>query len=307
MKRQFIASAAQLGPVQLCDSREHTLQRLIRLLDDAADQGAELIVFPELALTTFFGHWYIEDDAELRSFYEKDMPSENTQPLFDAAQRRGVSFVLGFAEETPEGRLFNSSVLIDEAGTEVLRYRKIHLPGFVDVQPDAAHQNLEKRYFEVGDLGFQVAPWHSSTVGLLICNDRRWPESYRVLALQGAELVCLGYNTPAVTPHLPETDALVDFHNHLSMQAGAYQNSVWVIGTAKAGVEEGVDQIGGSAIVAPSGEILARATTKEDELVIAEIDLDMASRYRKDIFSFSQHRRPEHYGLISQSQVLNVR
>jgi predicted amidohydrolase len=137
-----------------------------------------------------------------------------------------------------------------------------------------------------------------STVGLLICNDRRWAESYRVLALQGAELVCLGYNTPVKTPHLPETDPLADFQSHLSMQAGAYQNSLWVVGAAKAGIEEGVDQIGGSAVFAPSGEIVARARTKDDELVVAEIYLDMSARYRKDIFSFSQHRRPEHYGLI---------
>lgn len=295
-----MVAAAQLGPVPLAAGRQSTVERLIGLLDSAADQGAELVVFPELALTSFFAHWLIEDDAELRGFYERSMPSADTQALFDAAQARQLSFVIGFAEETDDRRLFNTAALIDDEGSERLRYRKIHLPGFREYQPDAQHQNLEKRYFEVGDLGFPVAQWHQTTVGLAICNDRRWAETYRVLALQGAELVCLGYNTPVKTPHLPETDRLTDFHNHLAMQAGAYQNSLWVVAAAKAGVEEGVDQIGGSAIIAPSGEIVASAVGKGDELVIADIDLDMSARYRKDIFSFTQHRRPEHYGLISE-------
>lgn len=299
MNRRFIAGAAQLGPIPLSDSRETTVQRLVTLLDAAADQGAELVVFPELALTSFFCHWEVGSDVELHGYFDRDVPSQSTQPLFDAARRRKISFVLGFAEETVEDRCYNSSILVDETGAELLRYRKIHLPGFAEVQPGASHQNLEKLYFEVGDLGFRVTPWHSTVVGLMVCNDRRWAESYRALALQGAELVCLGYNTPVSSPHLPETDSLTDFHNHLSMQAGAYQNSMWVIGTAKAGVEEGVDQIGGSAIIAPSGEIVACATSKRDELVLAEIDLDMSSRYREHVFNFSKHRRPEHYGLIS--------
>lgn len=285
------------------DGRESTIRRLINLLEGAADHGAALVVFPELALTSFFPHWLIEGEGELRAFYERELPSDATQSLFDVAKQRGISFALGFAEEDTDGRLFNSEVLIDQNGGEALRYRKVHLPGFKDYQPAADHQLLEKRYFEVGNLGFPVTQWRNTTVGLLICNDRRWAESYRVLALQGAELVCLGYNTPVKTPHFPETDHLADFQNHLSMQAGAYQNSLWVVGAAKAGIEEGVDQIGGSAIIAPSGEIVACARTKDDELVVAEIDLDMAARYRKDIFNFAQHRRPEHYGLICQSVV----
>lgn len=300
MGSRLVVAAAQLGPVPLADSREATLARLIGLLEAAAGQGAELVVFPELALTSFFAHWLVEDESELRRFYENSMPSPSTQELFDVAKGLNVSFVLGFAEEEPSGRRFNSSVFIDGTGKEVLRYRKIHLPGFKDYQPGAEHQNLEKRYFEVGDRGFRGAAWRDTNVGLMICNDRRWPESYRVLRLLGVELVCLGYNTPVKTPHLPETDSLVNFHNHLSMQAGAYQNSMWVVAAAKAGVEEGVDQIGGSAIIAPSGEIVACAETKNDEIVIAEVDLDMAARYRRSIFNFAQHRRPEHYGLISQ-------
>ncbi|MET4592324.1 nitrilase-related carbon-nitrogen hydrolase [Arthrobacter sp. 754] len=298
--RTLTVAAAQLGPIPRSATRAETLARLIRLLEAAAAEGTELVVFPEAALTPFFPHWLVQDEAELRSYFEEDVPGTGTQVLFDAARTLGVAFVLGYAERTKDQRHFNTAALVDEGGNVIHRYRKIHLPGFRDVQPGTPFQNLEKKYFEVGDLGFGVQAWRNTRIGLAICNDRRWAETYRVLALGGAEVVCLGYNTPDSNPHLPESDNLTNFQNHLSMQAGAYQNSMWVIGTAKAGVEEGVSQIGGSAIIAPSGEIVAAARTLDDEIVTAEIDLDMVTRYRRDVFNFSQHRRPEHYTSITR-------
>jgi predicted amidohydrolase len=108
----------------------------------------------------------------------------------------------------------------------------------------------------------------------------------------------LGYNTPVHNPNTPETDDLNNFHNHLSMQAGAYQNGTWAVGVAKAGLEEGVDQIGQSCIIAPSGEIVAQASTLGDEIVVARCDLDRCITYQRHIFDFARHRRPEHYRLI---------
>ncbi len=134
---------------------------------------------------------------------------------------------------------------------------------------------------------------------MMICNDRRWPEAYRVMGLQGVELIVLGYNTPVHNSAMPQTDDLGNFHNHLVMQAGAYQNGSWVVGVAKAGVEEGVDQIGQSCIIAPSGERVAQCTTLGDELQVARCDLDLCTSYKTSIFNFARHRRPEHYGLIT--------
>ena len=159
---------------------------------------------------------------------------------------------------------------------------------------------MEKYYFDVGNLGFRVWRAFDGIVGMCICNDRRWPETYRVLALQGAELIVLGYNTPVHNPALPSSDLLVNFHNHLCMQAGAYQNATWVVGVAKAGEEEGVMQMGQSCIISPSGEIVAQATTLEDELIVAKCDLDLAQLYKERLFNFAKHRRVEHYGLITQ-------
>ena len=151
-----------------------------------------------------------------------------------------------------------------------------------------------------GDIGFPVWRTMGGIVGTAICNDRRWPETYRVMGLQGVEMVLLGYNTPEHNPPAPEHDPLSDFHNHLSMQAGAYQNGTWVVGVAKAGVEEGCMLIGGSAIIAPSGEIVAQAVSRDDELIVARCDFDRTVAYKTSIFNFAAHRRPEAYGPITQ-------
>jgi hypothetical protein len=136
-------------------------------------------------------------------------------------------------------------------------------------------------------------------MGMCICNDRRWPETFRVMGLQGVELVMLGYNTPEGNGAGFEPIHLRMFHNHLTMQAAAYQNASWVVGVAKAGREEGVDMMGGSCIVAPTGEIVALCATVEDELVTADCDLDATKFNKETIFNFAKHRRIEHYDLIT--------
>ena len=146
--------------------------------------------------------------------------------------------------------------------------------------------------------GFKVWRALGGIIGMCICNDRRWPETYRVMGLQGVEMVLLGYNTPVHNPPAPEHDALSLFHNHLSMQAGAYQNGTYVVGVAKCGVEEGVAMIGGSAIVAPSGEIIAQCTSEGDELAVARCDLDRCASYKTTTFNFAVHRQPELYRRI---------
>jgi predicted amidohydrolase len=294
----MIIAAAQLGPIQRADSRGDVVKRLLGLLHEAKSRGATLVVFPELALTTFFPRWWMTDPGEIDAFFETEMPGPETGPLFEEARRLGLAFCLGYAEKTPEGRHFNTSILVDAAGRVVLKYRKIHLPGHADDQPWRPFQHLEKRYFEVGDLGWPVTRLNGAVVGLCICNDRRWPETYRVMGLQGVELVLLGYNTPIHNPPAPEQDHLAGFHNHLSMQAGAYQNSTWVVGVAKAGREEGCDLLGQSAIIAPSGEIVAMASTVGDEVLVARCDLERCRSYKETIFNLAKHRRPEHYRLI---------
>ncbi|MEQ6918116.1 nitrilase-related carbon-nitrogen hydrolase [Halomonas aquatica] len=190
--------------------------------------------------------------------------------------------------------------LVDGRGDIVGKYRKVHLPGHHEHEPWRPFQHLEKRYFEPGNQGFGTWQAFGGTMGMALCNDRRWPETYRMLALQGTELMMLGYNTPIHYPPVPTHDHLQGFHNQLCMQAGAYQNGMWVVGVAKAGREEGCDLLGESCIIAPTGEIVAQADTLEDELLSYPCDLDRTREIREHIFNFKLHRRPETYGLITE-------
>jgi predicted amidohydrolase len=301
MSRILTVGAAQLGPIQRADTRASVVRRLIDLLRQAKGHGCHLVVFPELALTTFFPRWWMESQEEIDSFFEREMPSNETAPLFNEAQRLGIGFSLGFAELDTSGptvRRFNTAILVDPAGKIVGRYRKIHLPGHAEHEPWRAFQHLEKRYFEVGNLGFGVWRTMGANMGMCICNDRRWPETYRVMGLQDVEMVVLGYNTPRHNPPAPEHDRLSEFHNQLSMQGGAYANATWVVGVAKCGVEEGCEMIGGSSIIAPSGQIVAQALTQADELVVARCNLDMGLTYKRSTFNFAVHRQPDQYRMI---------
>jgi hypothetical protein len=273
---------------------------MLALLHQAKERHCELVVYPELALTTFFPRWYMEDQSEVDAFFERQMPNEAAAPLFAEAKRLGVGFSLGYAELTPDGHHYNTQILVERDGSVVGKYRKVHLPGHEELESWRKFQHLERRYFEPGPEGFQVWRAFGGIVGMAICNDRRWPETYRVLGLQGVEIVLIGYNTPIHYAPDPSQDVLAPFHNHLVMQAGAYQNGTWVVGVAKGGMEEGVDSLAQSAIVAPSGQIVAQCQTSDDEVAVAHCDLDLCKNYKETLFDFERYRMPEHYKLITE-------
>jgi N-carbamoyl-D-amino-acid hydrolase len=300
LPRILRVAAAQMGPIQQADSRQAVVARMLDLIDRAKAQGCDLVVYPELALTTFFPRWYLSEPAEVDAWFERAMPSSATRPLFERAAQHRIGISFGYAELTPEGQRFNTSILVDRDGAIVGKYRKVHLPGHAEHDPARAFQHLEKRYFEPGDLGFPVWRTMGGILGMCICNDRRWPETWRVLGLQGVELVVLGYNTPAVNSQKPsEGPQQRMFQHRLSLQAGAYQNATWVVAAAKAGVEDGHPLIGGSCIVNPDGEIVAEAGSEDDELVVADCDLDATAFGKSTVFDFARHRRVEHYGRIT--------
>jgi len=146
-------------------------------------------------------------------------------------------------------------------------------------------------------------------VGMIICNDRRWAEAWRCYGLQGVEILIDGYNTTAwapdllgtntklTTPEMAKQEAL--FHSKLSIQAGTYQNACWSINVAKCGVEDGkFPLIAGSCIVDPDGVVVVEAETEQDELIVAECDLEACRRGKNKVFAFERHRRTEHYERI---------
>lgn len=299
MTRIITIGAAQLGPIQKDHTRQQVVARLIDLLRKAHSAGCDVVVFPELALTTFFPRWFVDNISETDHYYETEMPSPITAPLFEEAKKLGIGFCLGYAELTSKGERFNTQILVEKDGSVVAKYRKVHIPGHEENEPDRAFQHAERYYFTPSNEGFGVWNAFGARVGMMICNDRRWPESYRVMGLQGVELILCGYNTPIHYIPDPSQDILQGFHNALVMQSGAYQNGTWVVGVAKAGVEEGVDSLGQSMIVAPSGQIVAQALTTDDELLVARCDMDWCQKYTKTLFDFDRYRRPEVYTRIT--------
>ena len=302
MSRILKVAAAQLGPIQRTDDRQSVVKRLIELLRNAHSLKAELVVFPELALTTFFPRWFVDDISQANHWYETQMPSPVTQPLFDEAKKLGVGFCLGYAELTSDGERFNTQILVERDGKVVAKYRKVHIPGHEQNEPDRPFQHAERYYFKPSDEGFGVWNAFGGRIGMMICNDRRWPESYRVMGLQGVEMILCGYNTPLQYIPDPTQDPLQGFHNALVMQSGAYQNGTFVIGVAKGGIEEGVDSLADSSIIAPSGELLAKTATSDDEIITASCDLDWCYNYKNTLFNFDRYRRPEVYGRITSQR-----
>ena len=302
MSRNLHVAAAQLGPIQKSDTRTEVVARLIELLRQAHSKKAELVVFPELALTTFFPRWFVEDITEADHWYETEMPSKITQPLFDEAKKLQVGFCLGYAELTATKERFNTQILVDRSGNIVAKYRKVHIPGHEKHEPDRPFQHAERYYFTPSSEGFGVWKAFGGRIGMMICNDRRWPETYRVMGLQGVEMILCGYNTPLHYVPDPSQDVLQAFHNALVMQSGAYQNGTFVVGVAKGGIEEGVDGLADSSIIGPSGEILAKTITNADEVITAVCDLDWCNNYKNTLFNFDQYRRPEVYGRITSQK-----
>ena len=343
MVRSLKVAALQLGAVHLKDSRLKTLERQIRLLRLAAAQSVRLAVLPELAFTTFFARHVLTSQADLSSFFEHEVDitqSASAKGLFEEARKLGIDIYVGYAEKTPDGHAFNSAIYYSASmDRAIAKYRKVHIPGTKEpyAGSDGAH-HLEKRYFEPGDYGFQAfrAPGvlasqsdclpNDAILGMLICNDRRWPEAWRCYGLQGVELILCGYNTPGYNPHFWGTQGSITSaaaerrimaQHKLVMQANSYMNSCFSIAAGKAGLEDGLYRlIGGSCIVSPEGEILADAVTMDDEVIAAVIDLDdcrpgkekvnfqellIVSNSRQEaksllkIFNFTQHRQVEQY------------
>jgi predicted amidohydrolase len=235
--RLIKVAAAQLGPNQKGTPRSEILDRMLKLMDEAAAAGVRLVAFPELALTTFFPVHLLTDADEIASYYEPSSPTDpygvlsspNGKPLVDKADALSLDFYLGFAERwtAADGTVtdYNTCIYYSSAAhTGVGKYRKVHLPGSKEPLPDPGngiYQQLEKRYFNPGDLGFPAfrvpglvdgalkaedAAVGSESVGkgdpimgMLICNDRRWPEAWRAYGLQ----VCFSFFFFSLPPFSP--------------------------------------------------------------------------------------------------------
>jgi predicted amidohydrolase len=293
MTDTVLVAAAQLGPSGA--DRSETVARIATLIRKAGRSGVQLLVFPELALTPYFAS---EVHREVESFAEPAFPTAHTAPIVDAVRDTGIVTVLPLAE-LAGGVLYNSSVVLGPDGDVVGRYRKSHIPGQVEPDPEAEFTILEKRYFAPGDLGFALHPSPAGPLGIGICYDRRFPELYRCYALLGAGIIACCFNTP-VAAGRGETLESTQEAQELAVRGGAIANAIPIIASGKAGVEGGLRYSGGSCVIDHRGRFVAKAVTDGDELVIGTLDLAAAAEARKRM-DLEGNRRPGLYAILTMT------
>ncbi|HBW38039.1 carbon-nitrogen hydrolase family protein [Desulfosporosinus sp. BICA1-9] len=277
-----IAAIQMRGVITLND----TLRRMEQLVQSAAEQEVQIACFPELALSGYFPR--SKPDTGYRKYFLEDN-DEFLQSISAMALSYKMALIIPYAERE-ESNYYNTALVVDKDGKMIGKYRKMHLP--LD-QPDVMGRvrNYERRYFSLGNLGFPVFETEGLKFGIQICFDRHFPEGFRCLALAGAQVVFLPTNSPSYG----RRDRLQQWRQLLAVRA--YENGIYLIAAAKAGVEENISYLGGSAVISPRGEILAEAQGEDDELVVASIDLTKLDEARTDL-PYHLARRPGMYNIL---------
>jgi N-carbamoylputrescine amidase len=257
--------------------REKSREKGLEWMARAADEGAELIVFPELAFDFFFPQ--IRADASYFDWSEP-IPGPTTRHFQEAAARHGLVTVINVFERAAPGRYYDSSPVIDADGTLVGVSRMLHIceePGY-----------NEKYYYWPGDTGWPVHETRAGKVGVAICYDRHYPEHFRALAVGGAELVVV----PTATSMSEQ--AFKDVWE-LEIQASAVANQIFVAVANRVGMDEELHFFGESFVAGPGGAVLSRAVADEEALLVTDIDLDQIEAVRRHV-PFLRDMRYDLYG-----------
>ena len=274
----------RIGIVQMAmsDSRDDNVKRAGAFVTEAAEQGAELVVLPEL----FADRYFPQRMDTARYALAQEIPGELTKAMADMANTNGVTVVGGIYERASEGRMFNAALAFGADGNMLGRYRKIHLPHGPGYE--------EKFYFAPGDVGYTVVDDGRIRTGMAICWDQWFPEVGRALGIGGAELIVF----PTAIGDEP---AEPDFSSHeawrMACRAQALFNQVFVAAVNRTGQEELLTFYGGSFICDPWGRVLVEAGPDDECALVADCDLSLIRRAR-ELFHFYRDRRPETYGSL---------
>ncbi|MGO1317604.1 MAG: nitrilase-related carbon-nitrogen hydrolase [Cellulomonadaceae bacterium] len=250
---------------------------------DAAAQGAQVICFQELFYGPYFG---ITQDTKYYEYVET-IPGPTVNRFSGLAKELGIVIVLPIYEEDQPGVYYNTAVVIDADGTVLGKYRKHHIPH--------VPKFWEKFYFRPGNLGWPVFDTAVGKIGVTICYDRHFPEGWRVLGLNGAQIV---FNPNASAPGV--SNRLWE----LEQPTAAVANGYFVVVPNRVGLEdneygdEAVDFYGSSYVVGPDGNFVGEiASSSDPELLIRDIDLSEVRTVRER-WQFYRDRRPDAYGPI---------
>ena len=281
MSRPVRLAAAQLGPA---GSKSEMTERICALVERAAGAGAQIVGFPELALTPYFCG---KNDRDYEHYFEP-LDSPYLKTILGRAKQLGIAAIVPFGER--DGiQYFNSSVVVDAEGNVAGRYRKIHIPGAFPIVGQGALV-FEKLYFTPGNLGYPVMDLGFAKIGVQICYERNFPEGYRILALRGAEIVYTPTNLMAVGGVWNSSTW------ELMLRARAYENGLFVVGVNKAGHELDLDYVGDTLVARPTdGAIVAQTHAATDDLLVVDIDLDDVPEARRRL-PFMRDRQPLTYG-----------
>lgn len=282
--------------LNLNDIAENNLKKCLSWVREAAKQGAEVISLPEL----YSSHYFCQSEDTDNFSLAEELYSTSFIAFSALAKELGVVIIVPFFEKRMAGIYHNSAYIIDTDGSEAGLYRKMHIP-------DDPHF-YEKYYFTPGDIGFKTFPTKKGKIGTLICWDQWYPEAARLTALQGAEV--LFYPT-AIGWHPKEKDQYgVNQHGAWMnvMKGHAVANGVYVAAANRIGLEkylpntEGIEFWGSSFICGPQGEILAQATHDKEEILMADVDLDLQENVRQN-WPFLRDRRIDAYGEITKRAI----
>jgi predicted amidohydrolase len=269
-------AAVQFDPKIM--ENQQNLARMLKELKIAAGNGAKLVVFPECALP---GYLYSSREEALP--YTETIPGPSTDKLISACRELGVYAVMGLLEKDGD-KCYNAAVLVGPEGI-IGKFRKVHLP-YLGID----------RFVDHGDKGFSVFKTPIGNIGLFICYDTRFPESARVMALAGADILVLPTNWPEGADRNPR----------YVIVCRAYENRVHLVACDRVGIERGGTFIGTSKVIRCTGDTIAQASTDREEIIYGEVDM-AESRQKKVVIvpgeresNIFADRHPEFYGEITK-------
>ncbi|MGA2607547.1 MAG: carbon-nitrogen hydrolase [Terriglobia bacterium] len=291
MQRKFTIGLIQMACMP--DPQEN-LRRAESCLEEAADQGAEVICLPELFRSQYFCQ---REDAALFDLAEP-VPGPTTQALGKIAREKQVVVIAPIFERRAAGVYHNSAAIIDANGEVAGIYRKMHIPD------DPAY--YEKFYFTPGDLGFPAFDTRVGRIAILICWDQWYPEAARLAALQGASVLfyptAIGWHPREKEQHGgAQRDAWRTIQRSHAIANGVYVAAVNRVGLEKPNDAQGagLEFWGTSFVSDPFGVVLKEASTDREELVLADVDLERLEETRRN-WPFFRDRRIDAYAGITQ-------